>query len=159
MVELRDASTPGTVLYTAACLITDDGTLLDVNGDDGVFMNAPAGSYHVAIHHRNHASVATLNPITFSSNSETKGSWDFRSSTTNVLGTANSLKAVGSYFVMYTGDPDHNNDINANDEAIWLSQNGSTPVYTNGDYDLNGDVNANDEAIWLQNNGKVISFP
>jgi hypothetical protein len=63
---------------------------------------------------------------------------------------------------MYAGDNEKTtgaNDVNANDEAYWLGENGKVPVYNFADHDMNQDVNANDEALWLTNNGIVLYVP
>jgi hypothetical protein len=44
-------------------------------------------------------------------------------------------------------------DINANDISLWARDNGRHSGYYSQDYNLNGDVNVQDKAIWLENNG------
>ena len=158
LIELRDQSTPATILHRAACFVKDDGTLLDINGEDGVFIDAAPGTYHVSVRHRNHGSILTGTAISFSSKSDPKGSWDTRTSNANIH-AANSLKASGANFVMLAGDANADNDINASDNGVWLADNGGVGIYSISDYDMNSDVNANDNAIWLGNNGTIISFP
>ncbi len=62
-VEIRDAATGLTVLAAQSGLLQPDGTVIDTDGTALTFPLA-AGSYHVAIHHRNHLGIMTANPVT-----------------------------------------------------------------------------------------------
>ena len=61
-VELRDATTPSTVVAVQSALVTRSGDLVSVTGSPLRF-NVNNGSYHVAVRHRNHLGVMTASPV------------------------------------------------------------------------------------------------
>ncbi len=65
IVELRDPSTPSTVVATRSALVQVDGDVVDMDGKSSVSFYAPAGNYHVAVRHRNHLGVMTAAPLNF----------------------------------------------------------------------------------------------
>lgn len=66
LVELRDATTPTTILASRAALLQRDGDVMDVdNMSPLLFSGISAGNYHVVIKHRNHLGVMTQNPVVF----------------------------------------------------------------------------------------------
>jgi hypothetical protein len=60
-IELRDATTPATVLHTRSALLQVDGDIVDVDGVSAVkFMTADASkTYFIALKHRNHLGART----------------------------------------------------------------------------------------------------
>ncbi len=60
VVEVRDGGTGTTVLASRAALLLADGSVVDSDGVSAVtFAGVAAGTYHVAIRHRNHLAVMT----------------------------------------------------------------------------------------------------
>lgn len=60
LVELRDGTIGNTILASRAALVQRDGDVVDLDGTSVVeFSGITAGSYHVAIKHRNHLGVMT----------------------------------------------------------------------------------------------------
>ncbi len=67
LVELRDHANPTTVVASRAALLLANGNIVDTNYLQPVaFANVPDGSYRVAVRHRNHLGVMTLNMADFS---------------------------------------------------------------------------------------------
>ncbi len=65
LLEIRDAANSATVLERRACLLRNDGELLDLDGSLGVrFYNLPTSGY-IAIRHRNHLGVMTATAVGF----------------------------------------------------------------------------------------------
>lgn len=62
-VEIRDASTPTTVLTSQSGLLKSDGYITDANAGTPLPFDLPHGNYHIAIKHRNHLSIMTGTPI------------------------------------------------------------------------------------------------
>ncbi len=58
-VELRDATTPTTVLATRSALIQRDGDIVATDGVSPLTFNNAPGTYNVALRHRNHLGVMT----------------------------------------------------------------------------------------------------
>ncbi|MBK6628780.1 MAG: hypothetical protein IPG35_14510 [Flavobacteriales bacterium] len=63
LVELRSATTPAQVLEAGAALVQRDGDVVAVDGTSPLGFCLAAGSYHVAVRHRNHLGVMTAQPI------------------------------------------------------------------------------------------------
>ncbi|MBL0035117.1 MAG: hypothetical protein IPP26_04965 [Flavobacteriales bacterium] len=64
VVELRNSVTPTTVVASAAVLIQRNGNLMMPSGEQTItFGNTPAGTYHVAVKHRNHLGAMTFTPL------------------------------------------------------------------------------------------------
>ncbi len=67
LVELRDASNPSDIVALRAALLKRDGNLVDVDGKSPVpFEGVEAGSYYIAVRHRNHLGVMSATPIMLS---------------------------------------------------------------------------------------------
>ncbi len=83
LLELRSPASPGTVIARKAALVQRDGDV--VESADGtspvVFVGATAGSYYVAVKHRNHLGVMTSSAIVLSGSSAV--SINFTSAATN----------------------------------------------------------------------------
>lgn len=63
LVELRNSS--NTIIASRAAFLKSDGTLLDVDGTTGVNFPIAAGSFNLAIRHRNHLGVRTATVRSF----------------------------------------------------------------------------------------------
>ena len=66
MVELRSTTSPYAVLVTTPGLVQADGDVVQTDGVSTVAFNQSAlggTAYQVSVHHRNHLSVMTANPI------------------------------------------------------------------------------------------------
>ena len=69
-LELCAANNIDSVVATKAALIQRDGDVMTIEGDSLIpFGNVPPGDYYVALRHRNHLKMLSLNSYTFSQNS------------------------------------------------------------------------------------------
>jgi hypothetical protein len=92
-VELRDAANPATIVASRAAFVLANGNIVDTNyAQPLAFYGVDAGSYFVAVKHRNHLGAMTLNTADFSAGT---AAIDFTSSTTETYGT-NARKDLGS---------------------------------------------------------------
>ncbi|MBP6697158.1 MAG: PKD domain-containing protein [Flavobacteriales bacterium] len=149
VIELRDNTTPTTVVANTPALVQCDG---DVVANDGVsaltFTIAP-GTYRVAMRHRNHLGVMTLNGVPIGASPTTV---DFTSLATSTFGT-NARKSVTGTFPtqsLWAGDVTFNGQVKyaggGNDrDPILVKIGGLVPTATvNGywpeDVNLNGQV-------------------
>lgn len=164
-VELRDSGNPVQVLATRSALLQRDG---DVVGMDGasppIFREAQAGSYYVAIRHRNHLGVMTANPVSLSSNLAVI---DFTSASTPAYGVNPMKIHANGKRALWGGDANTNKNIkyngSANDRNAILAVVGlATPnrtvsIYSPTDLNLDGVVKNNgannDRNVILQNLG------
>ena len=66
VVELRDATTPSTIIESQAAFLLNDGTMVMPNGSSPISFTTQRGaSYYVCVRHRNHLKVMTENALFF----------------------------------------------------------------------------------------------
>jgi uncharacterized delta-60 repeat protein len=140
VLELR--STIFSEAATRSALIQRDGDVVDLDGVSPVSFFVPAGSYFVAIRHRNHLGVLTAAAIPLSSMPTTV---DFTLATTPTHGT-DARRPVGSVQVLWPGNANSDAEVKYtgpnNDRDLVLSAIGGTvPTNTlSGQYRLE-DIN------------------
>ena len=66
LVELRNPVTPATIFATRAALLQRDGDVVAEDGISPISLLATAGSYYVAVRHRNHLGAMTNAPVALS---------------------------------------------------------------------------------------------
>ena len=166
VVELRSNTT--TVVYSKPALLQRDGDVIDTDGD--TYMNFPvtAGSYYVALRHRNHLGVmtSTARSLTVDASSNLI---DFRSSASGVYGTT-PMALKGSVYCLWAGDATGTGTLsyigaNNDRDPILTAVGGTTPnnsltnVYDRRDVNLDGVIRytgtANDRDIILTNVGST----
>jgi len=68
-VEIKNGADRNTVVATSAGLLQRDGRVVSIEGDSVLYFdNLPPDNYYVAIRHRNHLKVETLNPYLINEN-------------------------------------------------------------------------------------------
>ncbi|MBK7941108.1 MAG: fibronectin type III domain-containing protein [Flavobacteriales bacterium] len=100
LVELRSATTPAQVLEARAALVQRDGDVVAVDGTSPLGFCLAAGSYHVAVRHRNHLGVMTAQPIALSG---TATALDLSVATTATWG-ANARKSANGRTLLWSGN-------------------------------------------------------
>lgn len=102
LVELRDATNPAVVIESRAGFILSNGNIVDTNYTQPLtFYNAPAANYNVAIRHRNHLGVMSLNAVDFSTGT---GTIDFTLNATATYGTNARKDLGGGVMGLWAGD-------------------------------------------------------
>ena len=66
VVELRNSTTPATVVARRAGLLQRDGDIVGMDGLSGLNFGSLTGSYYLAVQHRNHLGVMTLAAVNLS---------------------------------------------------------------------------------------------
>jgi len=171
-VELRDQTTPATILHSYAFFVDVNGNLLDRDGNTGAKIIGATIStpYNVAVVHRNHFGIMTaanldLDVVSPSYDFTTAQSqaWDNTSITTN-----DAMKDLGSgIYGLWVGDANGDGQVQyasgANsDQVTILNAVGSTTpgnivlnTYTDNDVNLDGDVQyasgANSDQVTILN--------
>lgn len=142
MVQLRDPNNLTVVVDEVPGMVQADGRVVRPDGATPlVFTEAPRGSYHVAVLHRNHLGAMTAAPVVFGT--EVKR-LDFADADLTTYGT-DARKTVGSVRALWAGDVNGDGVIRytggANDRDPILSIiGGATPTATVGGY-LGADIN------------------
>jgi hypothetical protein len=166
VVEVRGSTAPYPVLYSKPALLQRDGDVIDTDGDAYIACSLAAGSYRLALRHRNHLGVMTGGAYLLSVD-PANVTVNFRSTNTGTYGTsARVLK--GSVQCLWAGDATGDGSLkyggSGNDrDPILLSVGSTTPnatvsnVYDRRDTNLDGVIKytgtGNDRDIILTNVG------
>ena len=168
VVELRNPTTPATVVHSKPALLQRDGDVVDTDG--ATYLNFPvaAGNYHVALRHRNHLGVMTGAPIALTTD-PANTTIDLRSQSFATWGSnARVLKSAN--FCLWAGDATGDGALKytgaGNDRDPILIAIGGTspnntlgPVYDRRDVNLDGVIkytgSGNDRDIILTNVGST----
>ncbi len=160
-IELRNPLDPAEVVATRSGLLQRDGDVVDVDGSSPLlFASTLAGSYYVAIRHRNHLGAMTENPIVLS----TMGTVvDFTQTTIALWDDGTGFNGfeqatIGGSYALWAGNT------NQNQATVYSGQaNDKSPIFNKIDtapgnplrlqsYVFNGyhseDVNLSGEAIY-----------
>ncbi len=158
LVSFRTGIEKNTEVAQAAAVLNKDGSLYFF---DCGLENEGFSSLYILIEHRNHMGV--MSPIAISVNNGML-TYDFRQNDTYRDITSYGQKQLPTgEWVMFAGDGNQldmpSYDIQAQDKALWLIENGVFNQYTNTDFNLDGDVNGADKALWDANNGVSSRVP
>ena len=168
LVELRSASNSSVRVATRAALLQRDGDVVGVDGTSGVGFNVACGNYYVAVRHRNHLGVMSLNSMALSTTATTV---DFGSAAAATFGTnaRKSITGIVPCQALWAGDATFNGQVrytgSGNDRDPILVKVGSTTPnntvsgYRGEDVNMNGVVrytgSANDRDPILVNVGST----
>lgn len=158
LVELHSAQDPSQIVAKRACLLRNDGRIMEPNGTLGVtFNNLFYGSYYIAVRHRNHLAVMSSSPVSFSPNNDL---YDFTNSVNKAYGQNAMMQIASGVYAMYAGDGNGDGVIDDKDrDDIWNSQNGNMG-YLNGDFNLDSGVTVKDiNDFWNINHDKKMQVP
>ena len=157
-VELRDATTPSTLLSSNSAFLKNDGSIVGLDGSSLAFLKNPnATTGHIVIEHRNHLNIRTATAYDFS----TSNLYDF----STALGQAFDDPGItlndamvdlgGGVFGMWRCNVNSDNFVNIVD-AVFARINSNPSqigVYDTHDVNLDGNVNILDSALTrLQSN-------
>lgn len=113
-VELRNSSTPSTVVQTRSALIRRNGQIIDIdNASPLYFKNANPGNYVLTVRHRNHLSMSN-NPTAPVALDLTPTTFNYANApAASILGTANTnYLFANSLRQLYAGDVNSNGTSN-----------------------------------------------
>jgi len=166
LVQLRDATSPGTALPATAidtvpAFVLNNGNVVGLDGSSLIpFSVTPVNNLYAVIWHRNHLGIISANPLI-----ETGGiySYDFSSSASQAYGGSSAQALLSSspdIWGMMAGDGDGSGNVTISDKNnIWDLQSGTTG-YLEGDYNMNTNVNNQDKNdYWLPNDGEGTYIP
>ena len=152
-LEIRDASTPSTILARQSAFLRNDGVVIGLDGTVNPLLKNAPGTGYIGINHRNHLSINTVAALNLSASSF--DSHDFSTGLAQaydnpaIINNDAMVDLGGGTFGLFRGDANGNNTINVIDAAI--TRNGSVPiqtgVYLGIDVNMNSTVNVVDAAI------------
>jgi hypothetical protein len=166
IIEARSSGDNSLVLFSRSALLQRDGDVVAVDGSSSVMLDLPAGSYQIAVRHRNHLGCMTATPVSLGAAPTVV---DLRLASTATFGT-DARKPMGSYMALWAGDVNGDEGIlytgASNDRDPILSRiGGALPTatatgYHAEDVNLDGTVKysgeGNDRDPILQNIGGVV---
>jgi hypothetical protein len=163
LVELRDATSPvnatlDTRIAQQAALLLNNGNIVATDGTSPlVFTSSVLNSLFVVIHHRNHLSVLSANPVTLSGSNY---AYDFRMPEDKAYGTNSQKELTDGYWGMWSGDANGNGTIGNDDlNPEWKSKAGKTGYFP-ADLNFDRQVDNHDKNnCWLPNYGKGCQVP
>jgi hypothetical protein len=144
---LRNKNNAAQRLATRSALLLRNGQVVDENGNTTLQFSLPEDNYYIAVRHRNHLGVMTLNAIALSGNTT---SLDLSNGSVALFGGPLALKSVDGVQCLYAGDVNGDGVLKytgiGNDrDPILVAVGGwnATNVeygYLNEDVDLSGSV-------------------
>lgn len=163
LIEVRDATTPATVISQVSGFILNDGNIVSYDGTPLRLKNAVA-SGHIALRHRNHLGIRTataldlINPPTLKDFSLGTG----EAYTNGSITTNANMRLIGSVYAMWSGNANSNANIRysglSNDnQALLTTLGGNTAAVLNSVYNVS-DLNLNSVVRYsgLNNDNQVL---
>ena len=68
LVQLRDENNSSIIMESQSAYLLQDGSIVNLDGNTPVSFTQPAGNYFVAVKHRNHLSIMSAAPVSFTTN-------------------------------------------------------------------------------------------
>ena len=151
LLQLRK-STNSTPLVSKSVFLGERGDLLTDGGKTNLMLEASAGSYYLAIKHRNHLAVMSANPVPFTNQFV---SYDFTPDADRYYGGANgTVELESNVWGMIAGDADGDGEILEVDALIYDTQT-NTIGYRRADFNLDGVISNEDrDILWSNNLGR-----
>ncbi len=148
-VELRSTAGGYPVVATHSALVQRDGDVVGMDGNSPVAFTLAAGSYHVAVRHRNHLGMMTANPVALTASNTNV---DFTSAATATYGTQ-ARKDVSGVQVMWAGNVNGDTQLlyvgSGNDrDPILVRIGGSIPTASAAGYYIE-DVNMDGTVLYV----------
>jgi hypothetical protein len=153
LLELRGGSSPGGApLGRRAAFITDNGSIVDIDGSSPVTFAGLSvlTNYYLVVRHRNHLSVMSGNPIAVNF-STGRFEYDFTTGLSKFHG-GDAASLGGAVYGMYAGDTDANGVINYALDLVDVWNDRTTTGYKRSDIDMNGVVNYALDLVMIWNN-------
>jgi len=116
-------------------------------------LNTPV---YIVIETRNHLTVMSPQPVAMVNGVLT---YNFSMADSYSSSGRGQKQVANGKWVMFSGDINHDLDINGADRVLWAVANGSFGSYVYEDLNLNGDVNGDDRIYWAGNNGVFSTVP
>lgn len=142
VVELRNGPDRDAGIFRRVAILLADGRIVDTDLEPVRFSGVGAGSYYVAVYHRNHLPVVSAEAYAFETGEEaTPVAVDFAAAGV-AADAATVVEVEPGRFALRTGDVDADGVLAETDLAAWAAWSGS--VYSPADLDLSGVATASD---------------
>jgi len=140
LVEVRDASNPATIISQTSGFILNNGTIVSYDNQPIRLKNAvPSG--HIALQHRNHLPIRTLNTIDLVNPPALK---DFslgtgQAYTDGSITTNANMRQVGSVYALWGGDANLDGHVRYTDDIFIASD--ALKIYSDLGFDSQAQIN------------------
>jgi hypothetical protein len=152
LVQLRDQTSPSTVIASRSAFLNSDGNLIDDNATLGIGIAAPAGDYYITIKHRNHLPVMSANTVSPENGVYFYNFTDMQSRAYTLGSQDGMVSFSDGKFGMMAGDIDQDKEITTTDYTIWFNDAiTASSGYLSSDCNLDGEVTTSDYALWFNN--------
>ena len=143
------------VVATRSALLQRDGDVVDMDGISPVYFEGVAnGNYYVAIKHRNHLNVMSLQPLVLDSGNSVI---DFSNPNFLTYGTGGQ-KEINGMKALWAGDATEDNSIDSADRsATWNGRNQLGYLVT--DVNLDGFCDSGDRSVTWNNRNTAGQMP
>lgn len=148
LLEARDATDKSQILAQVACILLKDGTIVGVDGLEGVvFEGLSSGNYFISLKSRHHLAVLSAN-VLFLPNETTL---DFGVSDNVEGGETQLVDLGGGVMACIAGDFDSNGIVNVNDFNFFTSDMAQLNEYSDADCNADGNVTVEDYNFYRRN--------
>lgn len=135
VLELRGTTSGTVVMASRSALLQRDGDVVDLDGVSPVSFTQPAGSYHLAVRHRNHLGAMTLAPVPLTAAATTM---DLTDGSIATYGAGAQKVLVGTY-LLWAGDVTFDGvlkytGLNNDRDPILIDIGGTVPTNTSSGY-------------------------
>ncbi|MBN1673119.1 MAG: PKD domain-containing protein [Kiritimatiellae bacterium] len=157
LLEFRQ-STNGPAVFSRSMFLRANGQLMTDDGSTAFVVDVTSGdSYWLVVKHRNHLSVMSASPVTFSSSAV---SYDFSTASSKYFGgSPAAVELEPNVWGMRAGDTDSDGAVLAVDALIHGTQT-NLVGYRRADLDLDAVVSAADaDVFWAANLGAATRVP
>ena len=104
LLDLRTGVEASSIIGRRAAFLKSDGRIVDLDGNSSVsFPGVSDGNYYLAVHHRNHLSIMSAIPLSFSNGNITTN-YDFATGQDKAYGTESDGKPLAEGIGMIAGD-------------------------------------------------------
>lgn len=162
LVEVRDTTdvslaSSESIVGRQAVFLLNDGSLVDINGNNIRFGNPIEHQCYITVNHRNHLGVLSAYPLTESGGVYT---YDFTTPSGQAYGTDTQKELGSGVYGMYGGDGNVDGIISTYDKTNVWSIEAGTGGYLYGDFNMDSQVDNKDKNnIWVSNVGEGSQVP
>lgn len=158
LVELCSDPDASSSVASRTAFVKSDGQIVDMDGQIPLRFSGGilSGSYYLVLHHRNHLSVMSANPLTFNTGSSTV--FDFTEGIDQFYGSSGAKQLETGVWGMYGGDGNADGGVFGEDYILYQTNQG-IEGYLDSDFNLDGGVFGEDYIIYRINQGKQSSIP
>lgn len=152
LLEMRDVNAPNVALESRAAFVRNDGTIIDLDGTEGVkfYTLYRSTDYYLIARSRHHLAIVNEYPITLPQTT----AYNFTDAT-NIQGAAQSKDMGGGFSVLIVGDFNSDGILSVADFNAYQQNASLLNQYVDEDSNLDGSVTVTDFNLYLPNSSVI----